>query len=118
MPYHQHPKLRKYPRNILSYLNDKYIIQNRIPLPTSLTGKDRWVVAKTIKFDVKRFRNFFQDDREHVQGYRQKDAVLCKLIATKLLALYMDACEVLNENGNERAEFYNILTGIINENKI
>ena len=97
MPDLKTPEVHKnYPRRLIQKLTDKYIIQNRIPSPTSLEGDDRWVVAKIIKKDVRSLSKWY------IEKQKASEVEQAKVVAEKLLNLYINACRILQENSNER----------------
>ena len=100
--------MKNYPNRLIKTLFCKYITQDRIPLPSTLEGKNRWIVSKTIKRDVKSIYKWSKDKETVITGDKPQ------LISRKLRELYMDACAILNENTNERAEYYIVLTEIRN----
>ena len=101
---------RTYPRRVIRDLYKKYISQNRIPNATSIEGKKRWVVAKVIKKDVRDITKW------HHANIGLHKGVKPEIISKKLLELYMDACEILDENPNEKSWYFNSLHSIINPN--
>jgi hypothetical protein len=98
---------RPYPRRLIKTLYSKYVKQDRIPLPSTLEGKSKWIVAKVIKKDVKSLSKWSSDPNNKYFGPKPKK------IAERLLELYLDASDVMKENGNERCDYYLSLRNII-----
>lgn len=97
-----------YRRRLIKELFNKYVELDRIPMPTTLEGKSRWVVSKVIKRDVKSISSWYFANKDTIYGDKGKR------IAIKLLDLYQDANTILNENVNEYSEYFNRLHKIIN----
>ncbi len=90
--------------NLVDRLYAKYIIQKRIPLPSSIENKRRsWTVAKSIKNDVKSLYKKYRNDT--------KIDARVNILKKEMLELYLDASlNVMNENHNERCDYYVFLT--------
>lgn len=95
------PSLQPYPKRLINILHKKYIRQKRLPMPTSLEGKSRWIVAKSIKRDTKALYRWFHDEKNKE---RIHDGV--KQVSYELEELYRDAREIIKDNGNEACDFF------------